>query len=109
MVPGIRSLHHSRERLASNRNHSTLVLGFKGTRFLMAVGVRITTEMSFGVSRAKAKPEERRLAIGHCTCFQLAGPAVGVSRVFLNEALDLWSSFKFAAYTDQGRCNGRTV
>ena len=62
-----------------------------GYSIIYGIGVGAGVQMSFGVAQMKVKPAEGGLAIGFCTFFQLAGPAVAISianSVFLNEALN---------------------
>ena len=61
-----------------------------GYSFIYALGVGASLQMPFSVAQAKAKPEEGSPAIGYCTYFQFASPAVSLSianAVFLNDAV----------------------
>jgi len=72
-------------------NETTSNANIYGYSILYGIGAGAGIQMPFSVAQAKVKKEEIPLAIGFCTCAQLAAPAFALAiadSVFLNRALD---------------------
>jgi MFS family permease len=71
-------------------DESTANAKIYGYSILYGIGVGASVQLPFSVATVKVKPTEAPLAIGYCTCFQFAGPAVALSianAVFLDDAV----------------------